>query len=81
MIGEEQKKITYQGKVMAVQPRSNVWCYRLDNRTHSYVGYNIFLVGEADGEKKDFVVAISEKQQEKLRFHIGDEIEIGMSRL
>lgn len=75
MRGEEQKKIAYQGTIVAVQPRSNVWRYRLDNRTHSHTGYNIFLIGETDGEEREFVVAISEKQQEKMRFHIGDEIE------
>lgn len=37
-------------------------------------GYNIFLTGIADGEERDFVIAISEKQQEKYKFHIGDEI-------
>lgn len=69
-----QKKIEYRGLVISVQPRSNVWRYRLDNRTHSHIGYNIFLSGKADGVETEFVVAISEKQQEKMRFHIGDEI-------
>ena len=31
--------------------------------------------GTTDGKEREFVVAISEKQQEKMRFHIGDEIE------
>ena len=47
---------------------------RLDNRTHSMTGYNIFLSGIAEGDERDFAIAISEKQQQKLRFHIGDEI-------
>ena len=42
----------------------------LDNRTHSMTGYNIFLTGIADGEERDFVIAISEKQQEKYKFLI-----------
>ena len=37
-------------------------------------GYNVFLTGEADGEERDYAIAISEKQQEKFRFHIGDGI-------
>ena len=37
-------------------------------------GYNIFLSGIADGEERDFAIDISEKQQEKYKFHIGDEI-------
>ena len=30
-------------------------------------GYNLFLNGIADGEEKNFAIAISEKQQEKYR--------------
>ena len=71
---QEQRKISFQGIIKSVQPRSNVWRYRLDNRTHSMTGYNLFLTGIADGEERDFAIAISEKQQEKYKFHIGDEI-------
>lgn len=38
------------------------------------IGYNLFLTGKADGEARDFSIAISERQQNRLRFHIGDEI-------
>lgn len=68
------EKITFQGFIRSVQPQSNVWRYRLDNRTHSLTGYNLFLAGVANGVEGDFSVAISEKQQEKLKAHIGDEI-------
>ena len=69
-----QEKIEFSGTIRSVQPRSNVWRYRLDNRTHSMTGYNLFLSGTAEGTAKDFAVAISEKQMMKHRFHIGDEI-------
>ena len=69
-----REKILFNGIVLAVQPRSNVWRYRLDNRTHSLTGYNLFLDGEVDGEERSLSVAISEKQQEKSVFRIGDEI-------
>lgn len=69
-----QEKIRFFGRIVSVQPRANVWRYRLDNRSHGMKGYNLFLKGVADSEDKDFSIAISEKQQEKLRFHIGDEI-------
>lgn len=69
-----QKKISFSGIVLSVQPRSNVWRYLVDNRNHSMTGYNIFLKGTVDGKECDFSVAISEKQQAKNRFHIGDEI-------
>ena len=71
---QEQRKITFQGVIKSVQPRSNVWRYRLVDRTHSMTGYNLFLTGITDGEERDFAIAISEKQQEKYKFHIGDEI-------
>lgn len=69
-----QEKIEFSGTIRSVQPRSNVWRYRLDNRTHSLTGYNLFLSGTAEGEDKDFTVAISEKQMMKYQFHIGDKI-------
>ena len=70
-----QEKITFSGEIISVQPRSNVWRYKLDNRTHSLAGYNLFLFGiVGDGEERPFSVAISERQQEKYQFHIGDKI-------
>ena len=74
MQNNQQIKIKFAGTVRSVQPRANVWRYRIDNRSHSTTGYNLFLTGTADGEERDFVVAISEKQQEKLCCRIGDEI-------
>lgn len=44
---------------MIKRPRKN---------TYSVKGYNLFLTGIADGEEKNFAIAISEKQQEKYRF-------------
>ena len=69
---QEQGRVSFQGIIKSVQPRSNVWRYRLDNRTHSMTGHNLFLTGIVDGEERNF--AISEKQQEKYKSHIGDEI-------
>lgn len=70
----EQKKINWQGKILSVQPRTAVWRYVIDNRTHSHLGFNLFLEGEADGEERKFAIAISEKQQQKGLFQIGDII-------
>ena len=82
---DTQIKVQWQGEVVSVQPRSTVWRYLTDNRTHRESGYNIFLKGEAvcDGEtlqhnsgsdKYDFCVAISEKQEMKIKINIGDVI-------
>ena len=70
--GEEQRKIEWQGEILSIQPRSTVWRYVLDNRTHKEIGCNLFLKGTADDEDKEFTVAISEKQYQKLRFSVGD---------
>ena len=80
-----QKKINWQGEVVAIQPRSNVWRYLIDNRTHNEIGYNVFLKGSvfcgpekishnSGSEKYDFCVAISEKQAFNAGIHIGDVI-------
>ncbi len=76
MRGREPEKIEWQGTIVSVQPRTTVWRYRLDNRTHYHRGYNIFLDGEVNGSKDKirFSVAVSEKQQQKLVFHIHDEV-------
>lgn len=66
-------KVAWQGTILSIQPRTTVWRYRVDNRTHGHIGYNIFLSGEAEGIAKEFVVAISEKQQQTVGFRIGDE--------
>lgn len=65
-------KIERHGTIVSIQPHTTVWRYRLDNRTHYHRGFNLFLDGEANGIKTKFSVAISEKQQQKLIFRIGD---------
>jgi len=76
---KDQVKVQWQGEVVSVQPRSTVWRYLTDNRTHRECGYNIFLKGEVCGDqpenrsdKYDFCVAVSEKQAQKAQIHIGD---------
>ena len=46
---DDQIKVEWQGKILSIQPRANVWRYVLDNRTHSHTGYNLFLDGAVDG--------------------------------
>jgi len=71
----EPEKIIWQGTIVSIQPRTTVWRYKLDNRSHYHIGYNLFLDGEANGKTGRFSVAISEKQQQKMVFHIGDIVE------
>jgi hypothetical protein len=67
------EKIKWSGTILSIQPRTNVWRYRCDNRTHSHIGYNIFIDGNANGEAMQLSVAISEKQQQAVGLRIGDE--------
>ncbi|MEA4902117.1 MAG: hypothetical protein VB077_16525, partial [Desulfitobacterium sp.] len=61
---DNQEKVQWLGKILSIQPRTNVWRYVLDNRTHSHIGYNLFLDGSVNGINAQFAVAISEKQQQ-----------------
>lgn len=72
--GNESVKIKWQGQIKSIQPRTRVWRYVTDNRTHYHIGYNVFLEGESDEGLQSFAVAISEKQQLKGQFRIGDFI-------
>lgn len=68
-------KINWQGEIVSIQPRTRVWRYLTHNRTHYHLGYNIFIEGCSSDGKKNFTVAISEKQQLKDLFRIGDVIQ------
>lgn len=79
-----QTKVSWHGTVVSIQPRSTVWRYLIDNRTHRECGFNIFLKGSIDADEDvicesqnsyDFCIAISDKQQQKLEIGIGDELQ------
>lgn len=70
----DPEKRTWSGTIVSIQPRTAVWRYKLDNRTHSHLGYNMFLDGEVNGLEGTFSVAISEKQQQKAYFCLGDKV-------
>ena len=77
MRGNEEnrsQKIKWRGKIVTIQPRTRVWRYVTDNRTHYHIGYNLLINGSSDDGKTEFWVAISEKQQQKSGFQIGDTI-------
>ncbi len=63
-------KVNWQGKIVSIQPRVRVWRYLTDNRTHYHLGYNFFTKGHTSNGKKQFTVAISEKQQIKGLFRL-----------
>ena len=69
---ESISRIRWQGQIESVQCRAWVWRYKLDNRTHHHLGFNLFIKGEADGQEGRFTVAVSNTQHTKQRFRIGD---------
>ena len=75
IFGSISLKIDWRGEIVSIQPRTRVWRYITDNRTHYHIGYNLFIIGDSSDGKKQFSVAISEKQQFKGLFSIGDVLE------
>jgi hypothetical protein len=70
----ESSKIFWEGSLEAIHPRTRVWRYITDNRTHYYLGYNLFLKSVANDTINKFSSAISGQHQEKLQLRIGDQI-------
>lgn len=70
-ITDNSEKIAWWGTIISIQPRTRVWRYVTDNRTHYHIGYNLFLDGTANGITGRFSVAISEKQMQTGGFIIG----------
>lgn len=66
-------RILWHGRIESVQCRAWVWRYKMDNRNHYNIGYNLFLKGEADGREGRFSLAVSGTQYGKQKFRIGDE--------
>jgi hypothetical protein len=75
VIEADQSKIEWSGTIISIQPRTRVWRYITHNRTHYHIGYNLFLDGIANDVAGCFSVAISEAQQKKCVFSIGDEVQ------
>ena len=67
-------KINWEGIIISIQPRTRVWRYVTDNRTHYHLGFNLFIEGDSSCSREHFVVAISDKQQSKGLFRIGDKL-------
>ena len=74
IFGKTSSKVSFEGEIVSIQPRTRVWRYLTDNRTHYHLGYNIFIEGCSSEGEKQFTVAISEKQQLKGLFRICDVI-------
>ena len=69
-----QTKIIFEGVLLSVQARSEVWRYRIDNRSHRATGYNLFLAGKFGDEVGAFSIATGEKSFKKLGARLGDRL-------
>ena len=56
-----------------MQPRIRL-LRSFDQRSHSYLGYSLFLNGVVGGEERKFSIGIGKAAQDKFRFKIGDEV-------
>jgi hypothetical protein len=68
-------KVTWEGTVLSIQPRTRVWRYLIDNRTHHHLGYTFFLENTKNGTSIKFSVAVSEKQQQAGGYAIDDVLQ------
>ena len=67
------KKITWSGRIVAVQPRIRL-TRSFDERSHSYLGYVLRIDGTCGGEAGEFLIAVGEAAHEKHRFQTGMEL-------
>jgi hypothetical protein len=66
-------KIAWSGMVIGVQPRIRL-TRSFDQRSHSYLGYVLWLRGTIGDEQREFTVAIGAAAHEKHRFRAGDAV-------
>ena len=66
-------KIPWSGTVTSVQPRIGL-IRSFDERSHSYRGYVLRVLGAVGEEQREFLVAVGEGAHEKHRFQIGDRV-------
>ena len=72
-IGKNITKLSWQGKIIAVQPRIRL-LRSFDQRSHSYLGYALRVGGVIDGQEKEFLVGIGKGAQAKHLFRAGDVV-------
>ncbi len=66
-------KLAWRGSVTSVQPRIRLF-RSFDERSHSYLGYVVFLDGEVGGDEQPFSVALGKAAYLKHRVQVGDEL-------
>jgi len=67
------QKIPWQGNLISIQPRIRL-TRSFDQRSHSYLGYVLRIVGTIGDQKKEFLVGIGKGAQAKHKLQAGDLI-------
>ena len=67
------EKLAWRGRLTSVQPRIRL-IRSFDERSHSYLGYALRIVGRVGGEEREFSVGIGSGAQAKHRFQAGLEV-------
>jgi hypothetical protein len=67
------EKIAWSGQIISIQPRIRL-TRSFDERSHSYLGYCLFMEGLIGAEDREFSVAVGKGAQQKHQFQLGDEV-------
>jgi hypothetical protein len=67
-------KIKFTGLLKSIQPRIRL-NRSFDQRSHSYLGFSLYIEGTIGDEKRDFSIGIGKETQAKHRFQAGCLIE------
>ena len=68
-----KQTLPWSGVVLSVQPRIRLF-RSFDEVSHTYLGYNLGVDGEVEGEKRKFVVAIGKATHAKHQLRTGDKV-------
>ena len=66
-------KHLWEGEVISVQPRIRL-LRSFDERSHSYLGYVLRLLGTLDGKAREFTVAVGKGAHENHQFRAGNQV-------
>lgn len=71
MVTGTARKLSWQGRVISVQPRIRL-LRSFDQRSHTYLGFALQILGVIEGRKGEFSVGIGQAAQAKHAFRVGD---------
>jgi hypothetical protein len=66
-------KISWHGKLTSIQPRIRL-TRSFDQRSHTYLGYCLFIHGNIGSESGDFSIGIGTSVQDKFQFRSGNVV-------